>query len=177
MPMQIAKDTQCGNGVWQCGNKILEKGIRIVLCALMAGMVAINFANVVSRYYLNASLAWSEEISRFLLIWTVFLGAILAYAKDEHLSLDMVVSFLSPERRRVFAMIVDILVMLAMLFIIKGGYSLTADNFDWTSPAAEIPYGWVYIVVPFSGLVMFLQAAFKLFCHIKGETLPGGGSC
>ncbi len=175
--MQISKETPDGYGVWQCGNQIMDNGIRILLCVLMVGMVVINFANVVSRYYLNASLAWSEEISRFLLIWTVFLGAILAYAKDEHLSLDMVVSFLSLKRQRVFAIIVDLLVMLAMVFIIKGGYSLTVDNFDWTSPAAEIPYGWVYLVVPVSGLVMFLQAAVKLFCHIKGEMLPGGGSC
>jgi TRAP-type transport system small permease protein len=177
MPVQISKETPDGNGVWQSGNKFLGKGLKIILCGLMVGMVVINFANVVSRYYLNASLAWSEEISRFLLIWTVFLGAILAYSKDEHLSLDMVVSFLSLERQRVFAIIVDLLVMLAMLFIIKGGYSLTVDNFDWTSPAAEIPYGWVYIVVPVSGLVMFLQAVLKLFRHVKGEILPGGGSC
>lgn len=157
--------------------KLLEKLIRVVIAALMVGMVAINFANVICRYYLNASLAWSEEISRFLLIWAVFLGAILAYIKDEHLSLDMVVSLFSPKVRRVLAIIVDLLVMVATVFIIKGGYSLTSANFDWAAPASEIPYGWVYIVVPFSGAVMFLQALLKLYYHSKGEMLPGGGSC
>ncbi len=156
---------------------LLVKLTKVVICALMVGMVVINFANVICRYYLNASLAWSEEISRFLLIWAVFLGAILAYVKDEHLSLDLIVSLMSPNFRRVFAIIVDLLVMLAMGFIIKGGYSLTAANFDWAAPASEIPYGWVYIVVPFAGTVMFLQALLKLYYHAKGEMLPGGGSC
>ncbi len=155
----------------------LVKLIKVVICALMIGMVAINFANVVSRYYLNASLAWSEEISRFLLIWAVFLGAILAYVKDEHLSLDLIVSMFAPNTRRVFAVVVDLLVMVAMLFIIKGGYSLAAENLDWAAPASEIPYGLVYVIVPFSGTVMFLQALLKLYYHTKGEMLPGGGSC
>ncbi len=58
-------------------------------------MVIIVFSNVVARYFLNSSLAWSEEISRFMLIWLAFLGSYLAFVRNEHLGLDLLV-FLPP---------------------------------------------------------------------------------
>ena len=78
---------------------ILQKTIRFMLCVLLTCMVVIVFANVICRYYLNAALAWSEEVTRFMLIWMVFLGAVLAYVNDEHLGLDILVKSL-PRRLR-----------------------------------------------------------------------------
>lgn len=70
---------------------VCEKILRYITGVLLAGMVVVVFSNVISRYFLNAAIAWSEEISRFMLIWLVFLGANLAYINDEHLGLDILV--------------------------------------------------------------------------------------
>ncbi len=65
--------------------RAMEKFLLYIVMILLALMVIIVFANVVSRYYLQFSLAWSEEIARFMLVWLVFLGSFLAYIHDEHL--------------------------------------------------------------------------------------------
>jgi TRAP-type transport system small permease protein len=57
----------------------LEKIARGIAGILITGMVLIVFSNVIGRYFLNSALAWSEEISRFMMIWLVWFGAVLAF--------------------------------------------------------------------------------------------------
>jgi TRAP-type C4-dicarboxylate transport system permease small subunit len=133
----------------------------------MSLLVVIVFANVIARYYLSASLAWSEEVARFMLIWLVFLGAVLAYVNDEHLGLDIVVRLFPRRIRYGLAVVADLLVMLAIYFLIHGGAVLMRDSWEWGSPATDTPYGYVYTVVPACGILLFLQTIGKMFGHIQ----------
>ena len=145
----------------------MQTGIRWALCLLMSLLVVIVFANVIARYYLSASLAWSEEVARFMLIWLVFLGAVLAYVNDEHLGLDIVVRLFPRRIRYGLAVVADLLVMLAIYFLIHGGAVLMRDSWEWGSPATDTPYGYVYTVVPACGILLFLQTIGKMFGHIQ----------
>lgn len=147
--------------------KVLEKSLKYLTIILMTAMVALVFTNVIFRYFLNAAIAWSEEISRFILIWVVFLGAVLAYTKDEHLGLDILVNSLPKKVSKFIAVLADLLVLYAIVLIFKGGYSIMMESWDWTSPAAAVPYAYVYLVVPISAAILFFQTIFKMFIHIK----------
>ena len=138
--------------------------ISIIIGVLLALMVIIVFSNVVARYFLNASLAWSEEISRFMLIWLVFLGSVLAYIKNEHLGLDILIIYLPNKISRLVLVLANLLVIVAIGIILRGGWNMTTYTFGsgWTSPALSIPYGFVYVVVPVSGFLLLLQSFLKL---------------
>jgi TRAP-type transport system small permease protein len=146
----------------------LQKLIRAALCVLLVCMVSIVFANVISRYYLEASLAWSEEITRFMLIWMVFLGAVLAYVNDEHLGLDIIVKNLPLRLRSAIAVLVDILIMFAVWLLVRGGVSLMLGSWEWEAPATAIPYGAIYTIVPVCGSLLLLQALGKMVAHARG---------
>ena len=146
----------------------LQKAIRVALCVLLVCMVVIVFANVISRYYLEASLAWSEEVTRFMLIWMVFLGAVLAYVNDEHLGLDIIVKNLPLRLRSAIAVLVDVLIMFAVWLLIQGGLMLTVGSWEWEAPATAIPYGEVYLIVPICGSLLLLQAFGKMVAHACG---------
>ncbi|WP_291299628.1 TRAP transporter small permease [Desulfosporosinus sp. BICA1-9] len=145
----------------------LTKLLNGILAILLALMVIIVFSNVIGRYFLGSSLAWSEEVSRFLFIWLVFFGAILAYINDEHLALDILTKVLPKKGSQLIAVIADLLVIYALSLITIGGYKITVENMTWLSPAASIPYGYVYIVVPFTGSILIIQAVLKIFRHVK----------
>ncbi|MDT8902914.1 TRAP transporter small permease [Anaeroselena agilis] len=139
-----------------------------VACSVLLGcMVVIVFANVVARYYLSASLAWSEELARFMLIWLVFLGAVLAYVHNEHLGLDLLVSKLPRRLAHVAAIVADLLVLLALFLLAKGGYMMTVDSWDWEAPATYLPFGYIYIVIPVVGVIMFLQTILKMAVTVR----------
>ena len=149
---------------------IVEKIMRIGVMALLTCMVLIVFANVVSRYYLQVSLAWSEEVARFMLVWLVFMGSFLAYIHDEHLGLDILVTKFPPTLRKIVGVCTNLLVILALYAVMEGGYLMMRANFDWLSSAAEIPQGYVYFIVPFTCGLMILQAILKTYYLLAGKT-------
>lgn len=146
---------------------LTKKFSEFFLGLVLLVMVFIVFSNVLSRYFLNISISWSEEISRFMLVWLVFLGAALAYEKDEHLSLDILMRYLPKKAALFVKVIADFLVLFSIGLITKGGYSLTVNSWDWLSPATMTPYAYVYIVVPICSVALLLQTIYKLICHIK----------
>jgi len=158
--------------------KAIENIFRAIVVVLLACMVVIVFANVVSRYYLQYSLAWSEEVSRFMLVWLVFLGSFLAYIHDEHLGLDILVQKFPTLLRKWVAVATNLLVIFALYAMLEGGYLLMLANFDWLSPAAEIPQGYIYMVIPIVCGLMILQVVLKTYYIIvKRNPFPEGTSC
>lgn len=150
--------------------KNIEKVLRFMLSVFMVVLVLVVFSNVMSRYFLESAIAWSEELARFLLIWVVFIGAILAYIKDEHLGLDILVTSLPYKAGRVVLIIANLLVIFALSLVTKGGYSIAMSYMDWLSPALEVPYGYIFIIVPVCGVVMIIQTIYKMIVNIKSLT-------
>ena len=156
--------------------KGLERIIRYLVLVLLSLMVIIVFANVVSRYYLHFSLAWSEEVARFMLVWLVFLGSFLAYVNDEHLGLDILVKKFPPLLRKSVAIGVNLLVIFALYAVMEGGYLMMIANFDWLSSAAEIPQGYVYLIIPVSCGLMILQTILKSYYILTDRSSSTGGT-
>jgi TRAP-type transport system small permease protein len=148
---------------------VLEKIVSAISGILLTGMVLIVFSNVIGRYFLNSALAWSEEISRFMMIWLVWFGSVLAFINNEHLGLDLVIKVLPRKVSLAVLVVADVLVMYALYLIAIGGWQVTAQTMEsgWTSPAAAVPYGFVYLVVPICGIVLLVQAAFKLAANVR----------
>jgi TRAP-type C4-dicarboxylate transport system permease small subunit len=63
--------------------------MELLLIAALALMVILVFSNVVLRYGFNLGITFSEEVSRFLFIWVVFLGAVLTLRDNAHLGVHM----------------------------------------------------------------------------------------
>ena len=62
---------------------------RWALIALVAIMAVLVFANVVSRYLLNASIIWVEELTRYMMVWVGFLGSGLVLRLGAHIAVDI----------------------------------------------------------------------------------------
>jgi TRAP-type C4-dicarboxylate transport system permease small subunit len=146
---------------------MIQKNMKYAVAILFTGMVVLVFTNVVSRYFLNFAIAWTEEVSRFMFIWVVFLSAVLAYVNDEHLKLDILEKKLPEKTGQVVAVICDLIVMYAIYLITAGGQNLAMQSWNWLSPAISFSYGIVYLVVPICGGLMLLQTLLKLYYHVK----------
>jgi TRAP-type C4-dicarboxylate transport system permease small subunit len=76
--------------------------LRVAIAICLAAMVVLVFTNVVLRYLFNSGIATSEELSRWLLVWLTFLGAIVALRQHAHLGIDALVRALPPRGKLVF---------------------------------------------------------------------------
>jgi len=141
--------------------------LKFVLVALSIFLIVIVFGNVVGRYAFNYSLAWAEEASRFIFIWVIFIGSVLANEKYEHMNLDILVQWLEGNRGRIVQIVAQLVILVVLALIIRGGWIATAESMGWTSPAMEISYGLVYSIVPFSCIVMFYQTLSRIVLVAK----------
>ncbi len=134
--------------------------IKIIMAALLAAMVVLVFGNVVLRYLFNSGIAVSEEVSRWLFVWMVFLGAIVGLREHAHLGVDTLVKMLPPLGRKVCFVVSHGLMLYAAALLSEGAWKQTLLNWDTIAPASGLPVGLFYA----SGLV-FGVAAIPMLLH------------
>ncbi|MBY0336914.1 MAG: TRAP transporter small permease [Acetobacteraceae bacterium] len=145
----------------------LEKAL---LAACMAAIALITFANVVTRYTTNISLAFTEEYSVALMVAVAFLGTALATAAGRHIRIGYFVDGRRPAVRRGFEVFALLLVILCFgLIAWKGGW-LVWDEYDFEvlSPGLGHPQ-WLYTVwMPLLCLLIIGRAAGRLIRFLRG---------
>ncbi|MGY8635068.1 TRAP transporter small permease [Bradyrhizobium sp. 14AA] len=129
----------------------------IALC--LAAMVVLVFSNVVLRYAFNSGIAVSEELSRWLLVWLTFLGAIVALRQHAHLGVDTLVRALPPRGRFLCFVISYLLMLYADGLLTLGSWKQAVLTFGDTAPASGISVGLFFYS---SGLVFGVSAAIIL---------------
>ncbi|MCF8335349.1 MAG: TRAP transporter small permease [Bacteroidales bacterium] len=141
---------------------IIDRILEVIVVTVMSVLVLDVVWNVVSRYLLNAPSSFSVELARYLLIWVGLLGGAYATGKKEHIAINLLPQKLqkrNPAYRKKLDIFINILVAaFALVVFIIGGSRLMYITFKMTqvSPTMEIPLGYVYLVLPLSGvLIMF----------------------
>ena len=148
--------------------EVYYRSIKIVMAVLLAAMVVLVFGNVVLRYVFNSGIAISEELSRWLFVWMVFLGAIVGLREHAHLGVDSFVKVLSPMGRKVCYALSHALMLYASVLLTEGSWKQTVLNWDTTAPASGLSVGLFYA----AGLV-FGVASIPILLHDLFRLLTG----
>lgn len=127
-------------------------------------MTVIVILQVFSRYILNHSLFWSEELSRYLLVWLTFLGASVAYRRNMHPGVDFLYSRMPRELKRYSRILVHILSLVFFLVMVWYGCTFAYFVKAQTTPALSLPKWSIFAIIPISGMLLSLHATAKL-CH------------
>jgi len=127
-------------------------GLLMVLC--LAGMVVLVFGNVVLRYGLNSGITSSEEVSRWLFVWLVFLGAILAVRDRQHLGVEVLVRRLPVAGQKLCLVISQLLMLATFWLFLSGSWEQTLINLHVEAPAT----GWSMAIVYIVGIVFSVSA-------------------
>jgi TRAP-type C4-dicarboxylate transport system permease small subunit len=143
-------------------NRIIETFLVVIFGLLVIDVVW----QVVSRYVVGQSSSFTEEFARFSLIWLTVLGA--AYingSKEGHLSMDFLLSKLPAEKRAKRQKVIQILMALfALIVMVLGGGNLvyTTLTLGQISSALQVPLGYVYAIVPISGVMIIFFSIYNI---------------
>ena len=157
--------------------QILLRILEVIAMITIGLMVIVVFYSVISRFVLNSSIAWAEEVSRFLMMWMTFVGAVVAFEEDKHMRFDSLVNVF-PEKLRAVVLIAGYaLIFVLLVNLTRGGLTYALNSWNWTSPATHTHYGYVYMVAPVCLGIMALQSVLKIILvaresfggHQKGE--------
>ncbi|MFM2053802.1 MAG: hypothetical protein RL456_1839 [Pseudomonadota bacterium] len=118
------------------------------VAACLAVMSLAVFLNVVLRYGFGGGIAASEELSRLLFVWMVFIGAAAAYPRGEHMAFTSLVATLQrhPRALRLATALIRLLVLLAAVLLGWGAWQQVAVG--WGSQSAVMGYPVALLPLP-----------------------------
>jgi len=145
-------------------NKV-NKFLEWFLVTIFALLVLDVLFQVFSRYVLGTSFTWTEEFARFSLIWMTIVGAAYLNAKREHLSMDFLYQKFSESNKKKASILIEVLIFLfAAIVMVIGGFNLvyTTLHLEQLSGTLRIPLGYVYSILPMSGLLIMCFSIYHI---------------
>jgi TRAP-type C4-dicarboxylate transport system permease small subunit len=131
----------------------LAKWSAIVAAVIMTIMI---FLQVIFRYVLKAPLSFSEELARYMFVWSVAMGSALALRKRQHIGVEVVVEWLPVRVRDKVKTVGGLFNLLFFGLLVWYGFVMVGATMDQLSPALLLPMGYVYLAIPTSGIVLFV---------------------
>ena len=146
-------------------DSVLEKA----LVFIMSLMVINVLWQVFSRYVLNAPSPYTEELTRYLMIWIGLLGAAYISGKNAHISIDLFKEKFSEKKQNGINLFSDVLIILFSFFcFLIGGSRLVyiTLKLGQLSPALQIPLAYVYFILPLTGLLIVFYKVLNILNKI-----------
>jgi len=149
----------------------LVKGVRWLLAftraaagILLISSVAINFANIIGRYFFSVSIPWAEEIMLFLMVGCVFTGCCAVAWDGRQIKMDVVVGMLPPKLRDLLSVVSELALVATAAAVTAFAWPVISQlaAFDERSQAANFPLVVPQAMIPIGYTLMALLVAVRL---------------
>ena len=139
----------------------IERFITAVTAVIMIILSVLICWQVFSRYILNASPFWIEEISVISLMWIGLLGAAGCVWTESHMSLELVVARFPDAVRVWLKAVTDMAIAGFALFLCDRGIFLVQRTMSGTLSTLPLPVGYTYLILPIAGGLMVIFAGIR----------------
>jgi TRAP-type transport system small permease protein len=155
---------------------LADRLLRIAAVALLLALLASVMAGVVSRQ-LNRAVPWSDEMAQHLLVWTGFVGWMIAARRGGHIRITVFIDLLPRAARIAVELAIQLAVIVLAVLLVRWGWPLIARNWDIEWVSLPLPSGLLYAPIPFAAAALILQAAAAIVGALQGrlpfEPQPG----
>ena len=147
---------------------ILHLGLKLLLGALVGGLIIPVSMQVLSRYTgLIPRYIWTEEIARFCFIWMVMVGAMCAARDGTHFDLDLMPRSMNPKVEAAKRIFVHVMMLVVAGIFIWYGWGLIKFGWAQTSEIFGLPMNWIFAAWPFAGFVIALFLIEKIVGEVR----------
>lgn len=143
-------------------NQYVDAILRVVIVASFSVLVACVVWQVFTRYVLATPSTITDEMARFLFIWVGLIGAAYTLGQRRHLAINLLGQGKSPRFTRPLDLLLTALIALfAGGVMVYGGGILALETLarGQVSPSMRIPMGYIYMAIPFAGLIKLYYCA------------------
>jgi TRAP-type C4-dicarboxylate transport system permease small subunit len=147
----------------------LERVLKIALVVLLTAMTIVVVVGIAARYILLVSIPWTEELSRYLMIWTGFVGFGVAYRKKELIAVKLFVNKLPPHLLRIAFLVSDIACSIFLILVTIYGIKLCVMNARQVAPALRISMGIIYAAIPLGCCLYLVFVVESVSSYLKAK--------
>ena len=146
----------------------LEEAILLILLVLMTCIMGIQ---IVSRYVFQNSLTWSEELVRYMFVWSAFLGVPFCIKHGLSIKVDQFRNLFPVPLQRILMYIDKIIIFLLFLVLFIYSFKVVRATYlsGQTSPAMQLPMWTVQISVTVSSLLSMIRSIQNLLNLVRGK--------
>ena len=161
---------------------VIKNKVDVIIKWALIVLMGISVLNVLwqvfSRFILNNPSSFTEELARYLLIWLGLLGAGYVTGKKMHLAIDFFVNKLSSAKKKYVELFISSSIFLFALFVmVIGGINLVSLTLylEQISASLQIQLGYVYLVLPISGVLIMFYSAINIVELFNNQTKNSSG--
>ena len=138
------------------------------------GLAFIVFLQFFTRYVLNDSLAWTEEIARYGLMWVVFIGGAMVTRRNTHIAVELLSNVMKPGPiRQALLALVDFIKLAFLAFLAFISVTITERMAIQRMTVFGLSMSWVYGGVAFGCFLMLFRQIINVWCNARiGWTKP-----
>jgi len=129
-------------------------------------MTVLVIAEVFARYLLNSSMGFSNELSRVLFVWTIFLGMPLALSRGRHVGITILDRILPPPGARGAVRMSTVASLVALTVVFYKSIELAVGNWDQTLNTIPVTAGVYYLPIPIG---VGLTIIFLMYMTLSGS--------
>ena len=156
-------------------NKIVDNIENFIVIVTSIIMLTLTFANVVSRYWLHASLAFTDEVVTSLFVIASLAGSSIAIRKNAHVGLDFVTSFMPEKTQKLCVMLGCLLGLIFCVILFKLGLDMVIQEYTSKQLSATMQWPeWIYgSTIPVGAALLSVRYLLTLILNIKNFNKKG----
>jgi TRAP-type C4-dicarboxylate transport system permease small subunit len=146
----------------------LYRALQVVLTLLIALLIFPVTLQIVARFTdLIPSYIWTEEMSRFCLIWIIMIGASVAVRDGTHFDVDVLPAPKTAAAEAIGRLVVHSAILLVALIFLAFGWRFTQFGYDQSSELTGLNMAFIHVAWPFAGFTWLLFLAEKFYDDIQ----------
>ena len=149
-------------------DKIINKILQAAVVIMLSVMSIVVFAQVVFRI-VHMSIPWSEELSKYLLIWSTFLGSALCIRTNSLVGLEFFLNSMSKKNQKILQTLLNLIVCVILLFLIRVGFWAVRQVWFQITPVLKQSMGLMYAAIPVGSVFMLINQIIVTIYLWKGE--------
>ena len=149
-------------------DKIINQILKAVVVLMLGVMSIVVFAQVVLRI-VHLSIPWSEELSKYLLIWSTFLGSALCIRRKSLVGLEFFLNSMTKRNQKILQTVLNLIVCAMLLFLIRVGFWAVRQVWFQITPVLKQSMGLMYAAIPVGSVFMLINEIIVTIYLWKGE--------
>ena len=150
--------------------KVMNTAIKFICIALFAFMVLIGTYQILVRYIFNSPSTVSEELLTYSFTWMSLFAASYVFGKRDHMRMEFFAQRFTGKAKLALEVTTEALVLaFAAIVMVYGGVEITRLTMTQVTASLQIPMGYVYFVLPLSGLMIVFFSFVNSLDLIQGQ--------
>lgn len=149
--------------------RLLPQISEMIVIICFVAIVLATFLGVVSRYILESSIPWADEIARYGFVWLVYIGMVVSLVRGQHVCVEILLLRYRGTLRIWMLNLIDLAVMALFGALLYGGVILMEMTDTQITPGLGISKSWVYAAVPIGAALMLIEYVSRIKRRLSGQ--------